>query len=341
MGGVSAACARPDSVALMTFSDAAVPPLRRVGRSGLAVSAVGLGCNNLGRPGTATATQEGTDAVVHAAIDAGVTFFDTADKYGGRYGQSEELLGNALKGRRDDVVVATKFGLDLEGLNGADFGARGSRRYIVRAAEASLRRLDTDWIDLFQLHRPDPATPVDETLAALDDLVRDGKVRYVGHSNFAGWQIADAEHVARSMATGTRFVSAQDEYSLLRRGIEKDRLPAAEAYDIGVLPYFPLASGLLTGKYRGGARPEGSRLAASTARLADAPWDALDRLHEFCTARGIEEVDVAFSWLLSRPQVASVIAGATTPEQVRRNARAWTWEPTADDLAELDGIFPA
>ena len=319
----------------------ATPPLRRLGRSGLAVSAVGLGCNNLGRPGTASHTQDGATAVVHAAIDAGVTFFDTADRYGARPGLSEELLGEALNGRRDDVVVATKFGLDMAGANGNDFGARGSRRYIVRAAEASLRRLQTDWIDLYQLHRPDPATPMEETLAALDDLVRAGKVRYVGHSNFAGWQIADAEHVARAMATGTRFVSAQDEYSLIERGIEKDRLPAAEAYDIGVLPYFPLASGLLTGKYRGGARPEGSRLTTLEDRLRGAPWEALDRLHAFCEVRGIEEVDVAFSWLLSRPQVASVIAGATTPEQVQRNARAWQWTPTAEDLAELEEVFPA
>lgn len=326
---------------MTSSTSASAPPLRRLGRSGLTVSAVGLGCNNLGRSGTATATQEGTYAVVHAAIDAGVTFFDTADSYGARPGLSEELLGNALQGRRDDVIVATKFGSDMRGANGADFGARGSRRYIVRAAEASLRRLDTDWIDLYQLHWPDVATPIDETLAALDDLVRAGKVRYVGHSNFAGWQVAEAEHVARAMASGTRFVSAQDEYSLVRRGIEKERLPAVTAYDLGLLPYFPLANGLLTGKYRGGARPEGSRLATRPDRLADTPWEALDRLHAFCAARGIEEVDVAFSWLLNRPQVASVIAGATTPEQVRRNARAWMWRPTSEDLAELDEIFPS
>ena len=304
------------------------------------MSAVGLGCNNLGRPGSATATQEGTDAVVHAAIDAGITFFDTADKYGGRYGLSEELLGGALKGHRDDVVVATKFGLDLEGVNGADFGARGSRRYVIKAVEASLRRLGTDWIDLLQIHRPDPLTPIEETLAALDDVVRAGKVRYVGHSNFAGWQAADAEHVARSLRA-TRFVSAQNHYNLIERGIEKDLVPALEAYGIGLLPYYPLASGLLTGKYRGGAKPEGSRLATRQDRLERAPWEALDRLHAFCSARGIEEIDVAVSWLLTRPQVASVIAGATTPEQARRNARACLWTPTSDDLAELEEIFPA
>ncbi|WP_423463327.1 aldo/keto reductase [Promicromonospora sp. MS192] len=316
-------------------------PLRRLGRSGLSVPVIGLGCNNLGRTGTATATQEGATAVVDAAIDAGVTFFDTADRYGARPGLSEELLGAALKGRRDDVLVATKFGLDMRGVNGADFGARGSRRYVVRAAEASLRRLGTDWIDLYQLHTPDPATPVDETLAALDDLVRAGKVRYVGHSNLPGWQMADAEHVARA-AGGTRFVSAQDRYSLLARGVEREVLPAARAYDIGFLPYFPLADGLLTGKYSGGARPDGTRLVNEKRHLLEtAPWAALDRFAAFCRERGTTETVVAFSWLLSRPEVSSVIAGATRPEQVRANAQAWTWTPTADDLAELDEIFPA
>jgi aryl-alcohol dehydrogenase-like predicted oxidoreductase len=299
-----------------------------------------MGCNTLGQSGAASETAQGAAAVVHAAIDAGVTLFDTADKYGGRYGLSEELLGKALVGLRDDVVVATKFGLDMEGVNGADFGARGSRRYVIKAVEASLRRLGTDWIDLLQIHRPDPLTPIEETLAALDDVVRAGKVRYVGHSNFAGWQAADAEHVARSLRA-TRFVSAQNHYNLIERGIEKDLVPALEAYGIGLLPYYPLASGLLTGKYRGGAKTEGSRLATRQDRLERAPWEALDRLHAFCSARGIEEIDVAVSWLLTRPQVASVIAGATTPEQARRNARACLWTPTSDDLAELEQIFQA
>ena len=316
-------------------------PLRRLGRSGLSVPVVGLGCNNLGRAGTVTETAEGATALVDAAIDAGVTFFDTADSYGARPGLSEELLGAALKGRRDDVLVATKFGLDVRGANGNDFGARGSRRYIVRAAEASLRRLGTDWIDLYQLHAPDPATPIDETLAALDDLVRSGKVRYVGHSNFKGWQVADAEHVARSIG-GTRFVSAQNHYSLLAREAEHEVLPAAAAFGIGVLPYFPLANGLLTGKYTGGDRPDGSRLVVAKPHLLEtAPWEALDRFGVFCRERGVAEIDVAFSWLLSRPEVTSVIAGATRPEQVRRNAEAWSWSPSAEDLAELDKIFPA
>lgn len=316
-------------------------PLRRLGRSGLSVPVVGLGCNNLGRAGTVTETAEGATALIDAAIDAGVTFFDTADAYGARRGLSEELLGAALKGRRDDVLVATKFGLDMQGANGNDFGARGSRRYIVRAAEASLRRLGTDWIDLYQLHTPDPATPIDETLAALDDLVTSGKVRYVGHSNFKGWQVADAEHVARSLG-GTRFVSAQNEYSLLSRGVEREVLPAAEAFGVGVLPYFPLANGLLTGKYSAGARPDGSRLVVAKPHLLDtAPWETLDRFGTFCRERGVAEIDVAFSWLLSRPEVTSVIAGATRPEQVRRNAEAWSWTPTPEDLTELDEIFPA
>jgi aryl-alcohol dehydrogenase-like predicted oxidoreductase len=317
-------------------------PLRRLGRSGLSVPVIGLGCNNLGRTGTVTETAEGATALVDAAIDAGVTFFDTADRYGARPGLSEELLGAALKGRRDDVLVATKFGLDMGGANGTDWGARGSRRYIVRAAEASLRRLGTDWIDLYQLHTPDPATPIDETLAALDDLVRSGKVRYVGHSNLRGWQVADAEHVARSMGSGTRFVSAQNEYSLLSRGIEREVLPAAKAYGVGVLPYFPLANGLLTGKYSGGARPDGSRLVVAKQHLLEtAPWEALERFGRFCRERDVTETVVAFSWLLSRPEVSSVIAGATRPEQVRANAQAWSWTPTAEDLAELDEIFPA
>ncbi|MFI2366187.1 aldo/keto reductase [Promicromonospora sp. NPDC019610] len=319
-------------------------PLRRLGRSGLSVPVVGLGCNNLGRPGTVTETVEGATALVDAAVDAGVTFFDTADAYGARPGLSEELLGAALKGRRDDVLIATKFGLDVHGANGQDFGARGSRRYIVRAAEASLRRLGTDWIDLYQLHAPDPATPVDETLAALDDLVRSGKVRYVGHSNFRGWQVADAEHVARAQGglSGTRFVSAQNKYSLLARGLEREVLPAAREYGIGVLPYHPLENGLLTGKYAGGARPDGSRLVTAKPELLEtAPWAALDRFAAFCRERDVTETVVAFSWLLSRPEVSSVIAGATRPEQVRGNAQAWTWTPTADDLAELDEIFPA
>ena len=312
----------------------------RLGSSGLTVSTVGLGCNNLGRTGTATWTQEGTDAVVSAALDAGITLFDVADSYGAQPGLSEEMLGKALGSRRQDVVVATKFGMDMGGANGADFGARGSRRYIVRAAEASLRRLGTDWIDLYQFHTPDPLTPIEETLAALDDLVSAGKVRYIGHSNRTGWQIAEAEFTAR-MGGYTRFISAQNHYNLLDRRAELEVTEAAEAYGLGVLPYFPLANGLLTGKYSSGQAPEGSRLTHSRQNLLEkADLDQLAEFGAFARDRGLTEVQVAFSWLASRPSVSSVIAGATKPEQVRQNAEAASWVPDDKDLEELDRIFP-
>ncbi|WP_146362330.1 aldo/keto reductase [Arthrobacter yangruifuii] len=312
----------------------------RLGNSGLTVSTVGLGCNNLGRPGTPTESQEGTDAVVSAAIDAGITLFDVADTYGRTPGLSEEMLGKALGSRRDDVVLATKFGMDMQGVNGADFGARGSRRYIVKAAEASLRRLNTDWIDLYQFHTPDPLTPIEETLAALDDLVTSGKVRYIGHSNRTGWQIAEAEFTAR-MGGYTPFISAQNHYNLLDRRAELEVTPAAEAYGLGVLPYFPLANGLLTGKYSSGKAPEGSRLTHSrTNLLENADMDQLAEFGRFAADRGLTEVQVAFSWLAAQPSVASVIAGATKVEQVRQNAEAVAWTPSEKDLEELDRIFP-
>jgi 1-deoxyxylulose-5-phosphate synthase len=314
---------------------------RRLGRSGLTVSVVGLGCNNLGRPGTATEGQDGTDAVVHAALDAGVTLFDVADTYGASPGLSEERLGRALGTRRGEIVLATKFGMDMAGANGNDFGARGSRRYIVRAVEASLRRLGTDWIDLYQFHTPDPGTPIEETLSALDDLVRSGKVRYIGHSNRAGWQIADAEHVARALGT-ERFISAQNHYNLMDRRAELEVLPAARAYGLGVLPYFPLANGMLTGKYSAGTAPSGSRLSHTRRHMVEqADLDQLRAYGDFARARDLSEVDVAFSWLAAQQPVASVIAGATRPEQVRQNAEAVRWVPTPDERDELDAIFPA
>ncbi|MHA7126422.1 aldo/keto reductase [Janibacter indicus] len=314
--------------------------LRRLGSSGLTVSVVGLGCNNLGRPGTATESQAGTDAVVHAALDAGITLFDVADTYGAEPGLSETRLGAALGAHRDEVVLATKFGMDMRGANGPDFGARGSRRYIATAVEASLRRLGTDHIDLYQFHTPDPLTPIDETLDALDDLVRSGKVRYIGHSNRAGWQIAEAEFVARARG-GARFVSSQSHYNLLDRRAELEVLPAAQAYGLGVLPYFPLANGLLTGKYSDGLAPEGSRLTHSRQQmLRDADLDQLRALGDFARQRDLTELQVAFSWLASRPAVSSVIAGATRTEQVQANAEAAGWVPTPDDEAELDEIFP-
>ena len=314
--------------------------LRRLGHSGLTVSVVGLGCNNLGREGTASRTQEGADAVVHAALDAGVTLFDVADAYGAEPGLSETVLGRALGSRRDEVVVATKFGMDVRGANGPDFGARGSRRYITTAVEASLRRLGTDRIDLYQLHTPDPLTPIEETLDALDDLVRAGKVRYIGHSNLAGWQIADAEHTARARR-GARFISSQSHYNLLDRRAELEVTPAAEHFGLGVLPYFPLASGLLTGKYSSGSAPEGSRLTHSRQfLLEEADLDQLRAFGDYARARDLTELEVAFSWLASRPAVTSVIAGATRPEQIAANAAAVSWVPTPDDEAELDEIFP-
>jgi aryl-alcohol dehydrogenase-like predicted oxidoreductase len=315
-------------------------PLRHLGQSGLAVSAVGLGCNNLGRPGTATESQEGSDRVVGAAIDAGITLFDVADTYGARPGLAEERLGAALRSRRDQVVVATKFGMDMHGSNGADFGARGSRRYVVAAVESSLRRLATDRIDLYQFHTPDPATPIDETLSALDDLVRAGKVRYVGHSNRAGWQIAEAEFIARELGT-ERFVSSQSHYNLVDRRAELEVLPACRQFGLGVLPYFPLANGLLTGKYAAGTAPAGTRLARTRRYLLEtATSPELRRYAEFASSRGVSETTVAIGWLLAQQPVASVIAGATSAAQVTANAGAAAWVPRAEDLSELDQIFP-
>ncbi|WP_432187810.1 aldo/keto reductase [Streptomyces sp. Tue6028] len=313
---------------------------RQLGNSGLTVSSVGLGCSNLGRPNTASFTQEGANTVVRAALDAGITLFDVADTYGTPPGLSEQLLGEALKGHRDDVVIATKFGMDAEGANGRDFGVRGSRRYIVRAVEESLRRLDTDRIDLYQFHTPDLVTPIEETLAALDSLVQQGKVLYIGHSNFAGWQIAQAEYLARQLGT-TRFVASQNHYNLLDRRAELEVLPAAQAFGLGVLPYYPLASGLLTGKYSSGRAPEGARLTHfRQGDFENADLAQLAAYADFAEERGLNEAQVAFSWLASRPAVASVIAGATRPEQVAQNAASVGYEFSADDLAELNEIFP-
>ncbi len=315
---------------------------RPLGPSGLVVSSVGLGCNNFGRAGTATETQEGTDAVVHAALDAGVTLLDTADMYGGTPGLSEQMLGKAIARRRDEVVLATKFGLDMQGVNGPDWGVRGSRRYVRLAVESSLRRLGTDWIDLYQMHAPDPVTPIEETLAVLDDLVREGKIRYIGHSNFAGWQIAEAELTA-SIAGTTAFVSAQDEYSPLARGVEAEVLPAVRAYAIGFLPYFPLYNGLLSGKYTRSDAPADGRLTRLKPEvLAKAPWDVLEEYQRFCDDRGVTMLQATFAWLLAQPGLTSVIAGATKPEQIVQNVEAGTsWTPSEDDLAEMTLVFDA
>jgi aryl-alcohol dehydrogenase-like predicted oxidoreductase len=308
---------------------------RRLGNSGLVVSVVGLGTNNLGMK----LDMDGSREVVHAALDEGITLFDTSDSYGA----SEERLGELLQGKRDDVVIATKFGSDTRprGIdNGEDWGARGSRRYIRRAVESSLRRLRSDWIDLYQMHRPDPATPVEETLSALDDLVREGKVRYIGSSNFTGWQVAEAEWMSRTRSY-ERFVSAQNEYSWLERGIEADLVPALEHYGIGLLPFFPLASGLLTGKYRRGeAPPEGSRIQVwgRESVLTEATFDVIEKLESFAAERDISLLDVAIGGLAARPAVSSVIAGATSREQVARNVAAGGWRPSASEAATLDQI---
>jgi aryl-alcohol dehydrogenase-like predicted oxidoreductase len=311
---------------------------RRLGDSGLVVSVVGIGCNNFGRK----VDLDGTRAVVDAALDTGINFFDTADIYGDPHGRSEELLGAALRGRREDVVVATKFGMDMAGANGQDHGARGARRYIARAVEASLRRLGTDYIDLYQMHEPDPGTPIEETLSALDDLVRAGKVRYLGNSNFSGWQIADASWTARAGGL-TPFISAQNHYSLVHRSVEAEVVPACEHFGLGLLPYFPLANGLLTGKYkRGEVPPAGSRLSGGgryAERLAAAPWDTIEAIEKYAAVRGLSMLQVAIGGLAAQPAVTSVIAGATTPEQVRANAASITWHPSDDDLAELKAIL--
>jgi len=307
---------------------------RPLGDSGLMVSAVGIGCNAFGR----RVDLDGVRGILDAAQDVGVTLLDTADIYGGG-GASEEMLGEALQGRRDDFVVATKFGMDMGGLNGDDRGARGSRRYVRRAVEASLRRLRVDHIDLYQYHEPDDVTPVEETLSALTDLVREGKVGYLGCSNVAGWQVADADWTARTAGL-ERFVSVQNRYSLLHREPEGEVVPAAEQFGLGFLPYFPLEYGLLTGKYRQGEdAPAGSRAAsAAVPWLENADWDRIEALTKYAESREVSLLDVAIAGLAAQPTVSSVIAGATSGDQVRRNAAATRWAPSGSDLAELDQI---
>lgn len=315
---------------------------RTLGRSGLVVSTIGLGCNNFGRAGTATETQEGTDAVIDAAIEAGVTLFDTADIYGKERGLSETLMGNALKGRRERIVLATKFGMDMQGLGGPDWGARGSRRYVRRAVEASLTRLQTDWIDLYQLHTPDPNTPIEETLDVLDALIAEGKVRYIGHSNLAGWQIADAEYQA-ILGGHPHFISAQNEYNLLTRQAEREVLPAVNRYGLGFLPFFPLYNGLFTGKFNRQGGPADSRIMMARKHLVDnAPWEVIEEYQAFCDELGVSILEASFGWLLAQPGLTSVIAGATRPEQLVANAEAATaWHPSAEQSARISQIFSA
>jgi len=306
---------------------------RPLGHSGLQVSVVGLGCNNFGW----RIDLEASRKVVDKALELGITLLDTADIYG-NLGGSEEALGQILGDRRKEIVLASKFGMAMdkeERLKGA------SRRYIMRAVEGSLKRLKTDWIDLYQVHRPDPLTPIEETLRTLDDLVRQGKVRYIGCSNYAAWQVVEAAWTARERNLNA-FISCQDEYSLVVRDIERELLPAIQSQGLGLLPYFPLASGLLAGKYKRNAVPEGARLAAvqglAQRYLTEENWQKVERLEAFAGERGHDLLELAFAWLLARPRVASVIAGATTPEQVEQNVAAAQWELSPDDTAEIDRL---
>tara|TARA_R110000751_G_scaffold272764_1_gene373089 strand:+ start:106097 stop:107044 length:948 start_codon:yes stop_codon:yes gene_type:complete len=313
--------------------------LRSIGVSGLKVSALGLGCNNFGGRQDEAATK----SVVDAALDAGVTLFDTADVYPmGMGGKSEEFVGKALGARRADVVLATKFGMKMDE---AGLMQGGSRRYIIDAVEASLKRLGTDWIDLLQFHKPDPSTPIDETLRALDDLIHAGKVRYIGCSNFAAWQMVEAHYVARELGAN-RFICTQDHYSLLARRVEQDVLPVCQAYGMGFLPFFPLASGILSGKYQPGKpAPENTRLTGDSPLgdrfLNQQNLDIAAKLSDLAETFGCALIDLAFAYLLKSPQVPSVIAGASRPEQVVRNAAAVGWKLTDAQYGEVDALLRA
>jgi aryl-alcohol dehydrogenase-like predicted oxidoreductase len=308
---------------------------RNLGESGLKVSLVGLGCNNFGGDRIDLAASR---KVIHKVLDLGITLIDTADTYGNR-GESEKIIGECLGDRRKDIVLATKCGLPMDDA-GTLKGA--SRRYIMSAVDASLTRLKTDWIDLFFIHRPDPLTPIEESLRTLDDLVRAGKVRYTGCSTFAPWQVVEAQWTSRHHNLN-HFVTCQDEYNLFRRGLEKDLQTVMQNYGLGLIPHTPLAAGLLTGKYKRNApMPAGARITQEKRQadrwLNDANWETVERLTAFCEARGHTLLELAMSWLASRPLVASIIAGATTPEQLELNARAVNWQLSAEDLAEIDKV---
>ncbi len=308
---------------------------RALGLGGPLVSTIGLGCNNFGRKGTATEGQEGTNALIAEAVDLGVTLLDTADMYGGAPGVSETLMGVALRGRRDSVFLATKFGHDSFDMGIAAGERKGSRAYIREAIDGSLRRLQTDRIDLYQLHTPDPHTPIEETIAALDELVAEGRVIHYGHSNFT------ADQIDAAAAAGGKFVSSQNEYSLLARDIEAEVLPAINRHHLGLLPYFPLQNGLLTGKFTRTERPADSRIMRQRPHIAEnAPWDALEAYDAFCAKAGISMLEATFGWLLAQPGLTSVIAGTTRPEQLRQNAAAATaWVPSESQIEEISAIF--
>lgn len=307
---------------------------RSVGNSGLRASLVGLGCNNIGW----SIGEEQSRAVVHKALDVGITLFDTSDFYGQQPGDSEALLGSLLKTERERVVLLTKFGVPPKDPMRFD----NSRGYIVKAVEASLKRLRTDWIDIYMIHWPDPKTPIEETLRTLETLISSGKVRYIACSNLPSWRIADMQWMARTIGVNG-LVAAQDEYSLINRKIEKDLLPALKHFQMGLIPYFPLASGLLTGKYRRGDMPANSRLKTNFLRtskqfLTEHNLALADKLADFAEARGHSVLELAMSWLASNPLVSSIVAGATTPEQVEQNAKAVGWSLTDDDRTQIDKI---
>ncbi|MFI7529513.1 aldo/keto reductase [Nocardia salmonicida] len=312
---------------------------RPLGRSGLILSELGIGASTFGRSGMRAVDFGQVQAIVDRAIDLGITYFDLAEGYGDRTGLSEELFAKALGSRRESVIIGTKFGRSLLADRGPSYALTGSRKYIVASVEDSLRRLNTDYIDLYQIHFPDAHTSIEETLAALDTLVRSGKVRYVGASNFKAWQIADAEHVAARNGF-TRFVSTTDEYNLTWRKPEEELIPALRNYGLGFIPYFPLQNGLLTGKYRAGDAPEGAKITnLKRYLLKTAPWDALERFDAFAAERGVTPSALALGWLLAQPTVTSVIAGVTVPEQLDENLTATRWVPSPDEERELRGLF--
>ena len=314
-------------------------PQRLLGNSDISVSVVGLGCNNLGRKGTTTQEIPGATEVVQKALDSGINYFDVADCYGERAGLAEEVLGKALLNRREEAIIGSKFGMNVGDANGFFTESRGSAAYIKASIDATLSRLGTDYLDVYFLHTPDASTPIAETLETLDSLVTEGKIRSFGSSNFAGWQIAEAHYQAKLL--GTRgFVVSESNYNLLDRRAELEVLPASDALGISVFPYFPLANGLLTGKYSENGGPAGSRLVESKPKLlADAPWQAIDGLASLAAENNITLLQLAFSWLASRPAVASVIAGATKVEQITANSQAVV-ELSAETLAAIDEIVP-
>ncbi|GAA3112498.1 aryl-alcohol dehydrogenase-like predicted oxidoreductase [Kribbella aluminosa] len=312
---------------------------RQLGASGLVLSEIGVGASTFGRTGMRATGQDTVTAIVDRALDLGVTYFDLAEGYGDRPGQSEELFAAAIGKRREKVVIGTKFGRNLAVEHGPSYSRPGARKYIVAAVEESLRRLRTDYIDLYQIHFPDPLTPIEETLSALDTLVRSGKVRYVGASNFKAWQLADADHVARDNGL-SRFVSTTDEYNLLWRKPEEELIPALRHYGLGFIPYFPLQNGLLTGKYSADHAPVEAKITnLKRYLLRSAPWEALAKFEQFARDRNVTPSTAALGWLLAQPTVTSVIAGVTVPEQLDENVLATRWAPTADEEAELRGLF--